>query len=412
MPAAAAPAELTFAGGADGLVRLEAGERFTVLAPGPAGLADPAAAVAAALANPVEFPGLDRAVIPDDRVAVALAADLTDPAAVVAGVVGELKKGGVAADRIALIRAAGPAGGRFGGDPRGGLSRADAAAVTFARHDPGDAEGCAYLASTASGDRVYLARGVVESDVVVTCGALRYDPLLGVAGTYSVLMPGLSDEQAVLKARGQGHAELGPDDDRPLRQLADECGWLLGSLFTVQTVPGADGGTAAVLAGGADSVLRAGRAALRESWRVAADRRADAVLVAVAPGAGDKWAATARALDAARRLAKRGGRIVCLTDLAGSPPPGLAELAKADEPADVLAGLRQFRPPDLLAATAWANAARHARIVLLSGLDDGLAEDLFCVPASEPGEALRAVERADTAAAIGGGQFVWAEIAD
>ena len=411
MPTAAAPAELTFAGGSDGLLSLDVGEKFTVFAPGPVSVPDPAAAVAAALANPVEFPGLDRAVIPDDRVAVALAPDLTDPASVVAGVVGELRKGGVAADRIALIRGAGPAGGRFGGDPRGGLSRSDAQAVTFTRHDPEEENACAYLASTASGDRIYLARGAVEADVVVTCGALRYDPLLGVAGTHSVLIPGLSDEQAVLKARGQGHAELGPDDDRPLRQLADECGWLLGSLFTVQTLPAADGGTAGVLAGGAETVLRAGRQRLRDLWRVTADRRADAVLVAVAPGSGDKWAATARAMDAARRLVVRGGRIVVLTDLAGSPPPGLAELAKADEPADVLPGLRQFRPPDLLAATAWANAARHARIVLLSGLADDLAEELFAVPVSEPAEALRAIDRADTAAAIGGGQFVWAEVA-
>ena len=412
MPAATAPAALVFAGGADGLISLDGGPHFTALAPGPAGVADPAAAVRHALANPVEFPGLDRAVIPDDRVAVALSEDLTHPAAVVAGVVGELKKGGVAAGAIDLVRAAGPCGGRHGGDPRGDLTRDDAAAVTFTRHDPEDEEACAYLASTAAGDRVYLARAAVEADVVVTCGALRYDPLLGVAGTYSVLMPGLSDEQAVRKARGQGHGELGPDDSRPLRQLGDEVGWLLGSLFSVQTVPAADGGTAAVLAGGADAVLRAGRARLNDMWTVRADRRADAVLVAVAPGSHDRWAATARALDAARRLVARGGRIVCLTDLAGSPPPGLAELAKADEPADVLAGLRQFRPPDLLAATAWANAARHARLVMLSGLDDALSDDLFAVPVAEPAEALRALADAETVAAIGGGQFVWAEVAE
>ena len=356
MPAATAPAELVFAVGADGLISLDGGlsrDRFTVLAPGPAGVADPAAAVRDALANPVEFPGLDRAVIPDDRVAVALSDDLTHPAAVVAGVLADLKRGGVDPARVDVVRASGPSGGRHGGDPRGELSRADAAAVTFTRHDPEDENACAYLASTAAGERVYLARAAVEADVVVTCGALRFDPLLGVAGTYSTLIPGLSDEQAGLKARGQGHAELGPDDSRPLRQLGDEVGWLLGSLFTVQAIPAADGGTAAVLAGGADAVLRAGRGRLDDLWRVRADRRADAVLVAVAPGSHDRWAATALALDAARRLVTRGGRIVCLTDLAGSPPPGLAELAKADEP-----GRRAGRP----AAVPPAGPARRHRL--------------------------------------------------
>ncbi len=409
MPDAPAAA-LTFAAGADGAFALTAGASLTVCRPGPPSVADPAAAVREALANPVEFPGLARAVIPDDHVALALDPSLTDPAAVVGGVWEELAKAGVDPARLALVRGAGPAGGRHGGDPRGGLPRAAAAAATFTRHDPQEEDGCGYLAATASGDRVYLARPVLEADVVVTCGALRFDPLLGVAGTNSVFIPGLSDEEAVMKARGQGHAELGPHDDRPLRQLADEAGWLLGTQFTVQTIPAADGGTAAVLAGGTDAVLRRGKALLDELWRVTAPIRSEVVLVAVAPGAADRWAATARALDAARRLVERGGKIVVLSDLAGSPPPGLAELARADEPADVLRGLRQFRPPDLLAATAWAHAADRARIYLLSGLSDDLAEDLFAVPLSEPGEAARAVASAGTVAAVGGAQFAWCEV--
>ena len=351
-------------------------------------------------------------MIPDDRVTLALDPHLTDPAAVVAGVWGELARGGVAADRFALVRGAGPAGGRHGGDPRGDLPRAVAAAATFTRHDPEDESACGYLAATAAGDRVYLARPVLEADVVVACGALRFDPLLGVAGTNSVFLPGLSDEQAVLKARGQGHAELGPEDDRPLRQLADETGWLLGTQFAVQTIPAADGGTAEVLAGGSDAVLRRGRRRLDDLWRVTAPARSDVVLVAVAPGAADRWAATARALDAARRLVSRGGRIVALSDLAGSPPPGLAELARAEEPADVLKSLRQFRPPDLLAATAWATAAARARVYLLSGLPDETAEDLFCVPLSDAGEAAKILAKAESVAAVGGAQFAWCEVAD
>ena len=33
--------------------------------------------------------------------------------------------------------------------------------------------------------------------------------------------PGLSNTEAFTKSLGQGHSELGPDDDRPLRQLDD-----------------------------------------------------------------------------------------------------------------------------------------------------------------------------------------------
>ena len=100
----------------------------------------------------------------------------------------------------------------------------------------------------------------------------------------------------MLKARGQGHAELGPDDERPLRQLGDEVGWLLGSLFTVQT---SRGPTAAPRrCWPAERTPCCGPVAdrLDELWRVSADRR-ESGRRAGRRGSriADHWAATARA---------------------------------------------------------------------------------------------------------------------
>ena len=77
-------------------------------------------------------------------------------------------------------------------------------------------------------------------------GMIAYDSLLGYRGTNSVFYPGLSNTEAIARTRGEGHSELGPDDERPLRQTIDEIAWLLGTQFSVQ-VPGQNGAPATVL---------------------------------------------------------------------------------------------------------------------------------------------------------------------
>ena len=90
----------------------------------------------------------------------------------------------------------------------------------------------------------------------MTVGQIGFDPVIGFSGTNSVFYPGLSTEEVFKKSLGQGHLELGPDDVRPLRQKADDIGWLLGTLFTLQVIPSANDGVYQILAGHMDSVMR------------------------------------------------------------------------------------------------------------------------------------------------------------
>ena len=101
--------------------------------------------------------------------------------------------------------------------------------------------------------------------------------LMGYRGTNSVFYPGLSSADAMLRTHGQGHLELGPDEARPLRDLVDEVGWLLGNPFTVQVIPAASQGVSRVLAGVCDPVFAQGKKLLAEAvacgGRRAAGRR-------------------------------------------------------------------------------------------------------------------------------------------
>src|SRR5690606_25531369 len=138
-----------------------------------------------------------------------------------------------------------------------------------------------YLASTATGERVYLAKDVVDADFLITAGALAFDPVIGYRGTNSVLYPGLSMQEAMDRSLGQGHIEIGVDDPRPLRELIDEVGWLLGNPFSVQVIPAARHGASHVLAGVSDSVLAEGKKRLAGALAVQVENRPDVVVAAI-----------------------------------------------------------------------------------------------------------------------------------
>src|SRR5207249_2663439 len=110
---------------------------------------------------------------------------------------------------------------------------------------------------------------------------LAFDPLMGYRGTNSVFYPGLSSAEAMLRTLGQGHLELGPDEVRPLRELVDEIGWLLGNPFTIQVIPATSRGVSRVLAGDCGSVYAEGKKLLAEKWFVEIDERPDVVIVAI-----------------------------------------------------------------------------------------------------------------------------------
>ena len=110
--------------------------------------------------------------------------------------------------------------------------------MTIVSHLPSDQNQLSYLASSAAGERIYLNRLLTDADMIVSIGLLAFDGQLGVRGTTSVLFPAFSDEATLRAARSHGHSELTPEQQRPFRDLVDEIGWLLGTQFTVQVIPG------------------------------------------------------------------------------------------------------------------------------------------------------------------------------
>jgi nickel-dependent lactate racemase len=286
--------------------------------------------------------------------------------------------------------------------------------VRWEIHDPTKEGSCGYLATSAGGERVYLARGVLDADFVLPITLASFDPLQGTRSPMSVFYPGLSTPEAFAKTHGQGHRELRPEDDRPLRQLIEEIGWLLGVQFAVQLVPGGRrGATADVLAGGAETVQRQALQQLHAGWRAAWPTRAETVVVTVPTADGvTTWDEVGQALETARNVVAHGGKIVVLTDLQAPPGPGMEQLRGQPSARAALQPLREQAPPDLQAASQWANAADWARIYLLSRLESDLVEELFCVPLREVAEVERLMATVEECAVIQTAQSTFAEIVE
>ncbi len=404
-----------------GLIRLQYGDhacfsceinarRIMVARPAPAANPQFREQLREALQHPLDFPPLAQAIIPDDRVVLALDRHTPESPVVVAEVWRVLETREVQPENVLVIQPASLVAADLL-DPRSALPDDVRNRMRWEIHDATDRSQCAYLAATTSGERIYLTREVTDADIAISMGFVAYDPVLGYRGTNSVFYPGLSVVEAFARAHGQGHNELGPSDERPVRQLIDEVAWLLGTQFSIQVVPSAGGGVSHVLAGCADSVQRAATRLLDEQWMVRLDRRPDIVVAAVdRDAAGHGWEQIGAALATARNLVGKGGKILILSQLEAELGEGLKLVRQSKTPREAIKPLRTLTPPDLIAATQLANAADWADVYLLSKLQNDLVEELFFIPLESETEITRLLSGDESCAFLSSAQNTYGQI--
>lgn len=369
-------------------------------------VADIAAALRSGFSDPIEYPQLSQACVAGDKIVLALDDETPRADAVVAMLWKEFSVAGVEPEDITILQP-GTWQPSKTPDPRSLLARDIQEKIQLKRHDPTDEEQYGYLASTASGERIYLANDIIEADLVIPIGPAGFDPILGYRGEASLLYPAYSETAALAKFVGHGHDELTSSEARPLRQQAEEIGWLLGIQFVISIIPGRGKGIQAFYAGQADAVARRVRNELEETCKVEVRERAELVVVALEEGESDQtWDQIATAVDAARRIVERDGRIVVLSQLKQSRGPGLDILSQVRNPTDALRQIQAGNPYDFRAATNIAKAADWANIYFLSELPDDQVEELFMIPLANEKEARKLLAGDETKIIIEGAQKV------
>ncbi len=338
-------------------------------------LADPAAAVEAALAGPLDFPPIARATVRGDRVVLAVDADVPQLPAVVAGAVRALLAGDVFAEDIIVVLAPG-ASRRVEDKATSLLPPAIAAEVKTAEHDPGDRESLSYLAASKENRPIYINRLLFDADVVLPIGCLRPDTALGYLGVCGGVYPAFSDEETRQRFRSPNWTESDVHRRRYQRE-SDEAAWLLGIQMVVEVVPGLGDTILHVLAGQAAPVAEKGNRLCEAAWTHQIPEPAGLVVASIEGGREEQtWDNFARALFAALAAVSEDGAIVLCTDLRCAPGPALQRLSVPDDDQAILRDIRRDRSPDALSASLLMEARNRAKVYLMSGLDEATVEDL------------------------------------
>ena len=374
---------------------------------GPAGV-DPAEAlglVTRAVESPTGFPPLRLAVVPGDRVVIALGHDVPEPRPVLQAVCAVLESAGVEHESITVL--ADP-------DAEEEIAQAVPRGVVFQRHDPEDRKQLAYLAATSDDRRVYLNRLLTDADFVLPIGRIAHDQVLGYRGPWGVIFPDLSDAET----RSAFRAKLGdgpPDRSRPTAALkeSNEVGWLLGGQFQIGIVAGVSGMRSAIAGLGTD-VLQQGAQEVDEVWSVRASSRAELVVAGIGrPGVPARISDVARGMATAVRLVQRGGKIVVLSRAEGSIGPAMRRIVAAEDPRAAAAALRGHESAsDYAAARQLVQALAWADVYMLSSLGPDAVEELGMVGLDRPEEARRLAAISGSCTVVSHADLAWASVVD
>jgi nickel-dependent lactate racemase len=374
-------------------------------------LADTAAAAAAAVANPLEFPPLDRATVPGDVVVLALEDDLPQAAELVAGIVAQLQVAGITPDRISIaqIRSAVE---RNDADPRALLPAEIREQIGRVVHDPTVREELAFLAPNRQGEAVYLNRTLCDADLVIPVGCIRRGYWSSRSSAFSGLFPAFSDVAAQKLMRQQ--MRLAEEERKTsTRLLQDEVGWLLGSLMTVHVVPGVNDSVLHVVCGEVQATMKRGHKLYKQAWTQTVPATADLVIAAISGDAAQQtWENIARALAAARQVASGSGCIALCTELNALPGEAVRGLAEVSDPSEARELLAGCNLADAAIAEEVALTLEQGSLFLLSGLQSEFVESLGLVPLADETQVQRLADRFNSTLLLGHAQFALPRLAE
>lgn len=371
-------------------------------------LADVAVAADRALAQPLDYPRLAEAVLPGDRIALALSDGVPQAATVVSRTIQTLVEAGVVTENIAIVTTRRQAGGEH--DLIGGLPGDLRSSVEVVRHDPDHRESLSYLAASAAGDPIYVNRAIHDADVVITIGCIRHEDALGYYGIHSTLFPAFSDTDSIKRFRAPKANE--PAERARLVKLTKEVGWLLGTQFTLQVVPGEGDRVLHLLAGETEAVFREGRKRFADAWVCDVNRPASLVIAAISGDATQQtWDAFARALNAASHAADENGAVAICCEISAGIGPALQRLAGADDTQKAIRTIGRQIPRDAPVAAELVRALDRGKVYLLSELENDLVEELGMVPI-EANQFERLAARYDSHTLLPNAQYAMARASD
>lgn len=329
--------------------------------------------VAKALGKPLDFPSVEQAIVPGDRVVLAVDPSVPQLPQVLEAVLSYFEQQGIPSEQFTVVLAAHEQADITS------LARVLPDDCAIEVHDADDQTKVAYVAANTAGDPIYMNRSMVDADVVIPIMCARGQTAIDYHGAFGVF-PLLTDR----KTRGQffNLRQLSdPSDHQRLTAWADEAAWWGGVLVAMQVIPGLDGGIVEILAGSPQPLEKVVQARLAEVWQVSVEQTYDAVIALVDGGPSQQsWDSLARVLATVSPLLRPDGALIVCTQLAHRPGPALRKLRQVDRGRGaVTRALASENSDDALAAAVLLESLATCHIYLLSDLPSEIVEALGLV---------------------------------
>jgi hypothetical protein len=336
---------------------------------GPAGVTDAEAAelVARAVAASGHAPPLAAHVVPGDRVVIAIAGDIPQAEAVRTALVACLEQAGVGAEDVTVLRA----------DPLADGPAAERAAPGVLRFDPTVESSTSYIAADAEARPLYLARPLVDADVVVTVGQFGWDAPLAGRSLEGELWPAFG-RHADREALAADLLRRGRQALVDWRSGLHDITWQLGVIASLRLVPGRSGSLHAACFGLPEEAARDARAAAG-GWRPQVAEPADVAIATLAAGSTG-FHDLVRGVAAAARLTTPDATICLVGDVAEAPGPVTSRWRQGTPLEPLIREAAASGDPALVADALFARFLQRSlgerRLVLLTRLDEEQVEDL------------------------------------
>jgi nickel-dependent lactate racemase len=308
-------------------------------------LPEPAAALGAALRNPIGAARLAQTVKPTDSVGIVFS-DVTRPTpnhVILPALLGELAH--VPRSRITLFNALGTHRPNTEGELEGMLGRELTERYRIVQNDAFDQSTQVRLGTSRQGHEVWLNREFATCDVKILTGFIEPHFFAGFSGGGKAVMPGMAGLQTVLgnhDARMISHARAtwGITRGNPIWEEIREVAHMVGPSFLVNVALNRDKEITAVFAGDLDAAHQAGCAFVRETAMVAVLHPFDVVLTSNSGYPLDlNLYQAVKGMSAAAQVVREGGAIIIAADCwDGIPDHGLYGelLRQAESPQAVL----------------------------------------------------------------------------
>jgi lactate racemase len=315
-----------FAFGKTGLlVDLPTEFRYRVLAPRSAHpLAEPAAAVEAALDSPIGAAPLKQLARARQSAAISVC-DITRPAPnrlVLPPVLDRLEKAGIPRERITILIATGLHRPASETEIREICGDEIAERYRVANHDARRLDEHRHLGATKSGTPVYVDERFVSADLHITLGFIEPHLMLGFSGGRKLIAPGLAAQETIKvlhspKFMRDAHAVEGSIEDNPLHRELLEIARLARHDFVVDVALGRGAPGArpicGVFAGEPVAAHRSGVEFVSQVMLETLDEPVDAVITTSGGYPLDlTFYQAIKGITAAAHIVKPGGKILLL----------------------------------------------------------------------------------------------------